>query len=191
MNAPTITRQLLHTREIVCRGYLRSDGLLDVDGCIQDVPAEASDLPFHRVEAGDPVHDMRLLMTLDTNLLIQSITAVTSAGATPVCGAIASAYASLAGLKIGPGFKQEVKARVGGTKGCTHLTELVERMASAAMQVRFTLGRAQQMHLLPGTEPPARRHSWVLDTCHAYRRDGEVVRLLGLVSDTPAGPPKS
>jgi hypothetical protein len=180
---PSVSRELLHTREITCLGYLRSDGLLDIEGRIRDVPAFASDLPFHHVAAGQPVHDMRLLMTLDTLLVIQAIEAVTDVGATPACAEIAPAYARLKGLKIGPGFKHQVKAQVGGVQGCTHLTELIERMASAAMQVRFTLGRVEQRRRPENIEPVVRRNSWVVDTCHAYRRDGEVVRLLGLEPD--------
>lgn len=185
MTPPPITRQLLHTREIVCQGFQRSDGLLDIEGRIQDLPAHTSDLPFHRVEAGEPVHDMRLVMTLDSDMLIHTCMARTDAGATPVCGQIASAYSQLAGLRIGPGFKQAVKARVGAVHGCTHLTELVERMASAAMQVRFTQSRVEQLRNPVAAPPAAKRNSWVLDTCHAYRREGEVVRLLGLVIDAP------
>jgi hypothetical protein len=179
-----VSRELLHTREITCQGYLRSDGMLDIEGRIRDVPAFASDLPFHHVAAGQPVHDMRLLMTLDRQSVIHAIAAVTDAGATPLCGEIAPAYARLAGLKIGPGFKQQVKELVSGAQGCTHLTELVERMASAAMQVGFTLGRVEKLHCREGVKPLAKRNSWVVDTCHAYRRDGEVVRLLDMKPDS-------
>jgi hypothetical protein len=182
-NQQSVSRELLHTREIICQGYLRSDGMLDIEGRIRDVSALACDLPFHHVAAGQPVHDMRLLMTLDRQLVIHAIAAVTDAGPTPVCADIAPAYARLVGLQIGPGFKQQVKAQVGGVEGCTHVTELVERMASAAMQVRFTLGRVEQLRSSEGIKPLAKRNSWVVDTCHAYRRDGEVVRLLDLKPD--------
>lgn len=185
MNNFAPSRQLLHTRHITCQGYLRTDGLLDIEGRLQDLSAHLAELPFHRVQAGEAVHDMRLALTVDTDLLIHHACAYTDAGATPVCGDITVAYAHLAGLRIGPGFKQAVRARLGGVSGCTHLTELVERMASTAIQVRFALTRVQQQAPQPAT-PPARRNSWVLDTCHAYRRDGEVVRLLGLVTDPPA-----
>lgn len=178
--AQKITRELLHTREILCQGYLRSDGLLDIEGRLRDVPALTSDLPFFRVEADQPVHDMRLVMTLDDQMVIQAIVATTDAGATPVCSQITSAYTQLKGLKVAPGFKQQIKDRVGGVEGCTHLTELVERMASAAIQVRFTLGRVQQSRVPGSNGSPAQRAGWVVDTCYAYRRGGEVVRLLNM-----------
>ncbi|UVE17120.1 DUF2889 domain-containing protein [Pseudomonas sp. LS44] len=172
------SRELLHTREIVCRGYLRSDGLFDIEGQLVDSTGAPTDLPFHTVAAGGAIHDMRLVMTLDADMVIQQIAADTATGASPFCGEISSAYASLQGLKIGPGFKQQVKARVGGTQGCTHITELVERMASTAMQTMFSLIRAQASKRRASGEQSVTVRPWVVGTCHAYREDGEAVRLL-------------
>ena len=41
-------RQHIHTREIVCRGYLRDDGLWDIEGSICDVKTYSFD--NHRSE---------------------------------------------------------------------------------------------------------------------------------------------
>ncbi|MCY1408932.1 hypothetical protein D3C76_317900 [compost metagenome] len=183
----SITRQLLHTREIICKGYKRSDGLYDIEGRLQDLTNDPTDLPFHTVPQGGAIHDMRLVMTIDADMVIQHIEAITAVGASRFCGEISSAYDGLKGLKIAAGFKQKMKAIVGGVKGCTHLTELLERMATTAMQTMFSTYRAEASRKrAQATGPIIAVRPWVIGTCHAYREDGDAVRLLW-----PQGLPKA
>ncbi len=174
-----VTRELLQTREIVCRGYKRSDGLLEIEGELRDVTVESTDLPFHQVPAGGAIHDMRLVMTVDKDLVIQQVAAAMDAAANPYCfGAVAS-YPDLSGIRIGPGFRKRVIEAVGRAKGCTHLTELVERMANAAMQTQFSVNRAENTRRVAagGSKVPATK-PWVIGTCYGYREDGEAVRIV-------------
>lgn len=172
-------RTLLHTREIICKGYQRSDGLFDIEGRLLDLTNEPTDLPFHRVPSGGAIHDMRLVMTLDSEMVIVSITALTATGASQFCGEAAAAYSRLVGLKIAAGFKQKMKAIVGGTSGCTHMTELLERMASTAMQTMFSTYRSQaSQRRASGAQQVVAVRPWVIGTCHAYREEGDAVRLL-------------
>ncbi|MCP1419136.1 hypothetical protein J3D47_003379 [Pseudomonas laurylsulfativorans] len=172
-------RTLLHTREITCKGYQRSDGLFDIEGRLVDLTNEPTDLPFHRVPGGGAIHDMRLVMTLDADMVIQRIAAVTATGASQFCGEASAVYSGLVGLKIAAGFKQKSKAIIGGAKGCTHMTELLERMASTAMQTLFSIYRAEAARRrTTSAEQVVAVRSWVIGTCHAYREDGDAVRLL-------------
>ncbi|SDN69624.1 DUF2889 domain-containing protein [Pseudomonas jinjuensis] len=175
----SVTRLLLHTRQIRCQGYARSDGLFDIEGRLEDLTNEPTDLPFHRVPHSGHIHDMRLRMTIDADMLIQDIDALTATGASPFCGEAAPVYAQLKGLKIGPGFLKNVKAIVGGERGCTHMTELLERMAKTAMQTMFSTYRAEASRRVAsgGQRAPAVR-PWVIGTCHAYREDGDAVRII-------------
>ncbi|PNB73529.1 molybdopterin-guanine dinucleotide biosynthesis protein MobB [Pseudomonas sp. GW456-E7] len=179
MPQDSMTRTLLHTREIVCKGYQRSDGVFDIEGRLQDLTNEATDLPFHHVPHGGTIHDMRLVMTLDADMVIQNIEATTATGATPFCAEASVVYSRLRGLKIAAGFKKNMKAIVGGSIGCTHLTELLERMASTAMQTMFSAYRtAASQGRASGTEQVVAVRSWVIGTCHAYREDGDAAKLL-------------
>lgn len=187
MPQDSMTRILLHTREIVCKGYQRSDGLFDIEGRLQDLTNEPTDLPFHQVPHGGTIHDMRLVMTLDADMVIQNIEATTATGASPFCAEAAVVYARLRGLKIAAGFKKNMKAIVGGSIGCTHQTELLERMASTAMQTMFSTYRAAaSRRRATGTEQLVAVRPWVIGTCHAYREDGDAVKLLW-----PQGLPKA
>ncbi|MNJ45828.1 hypothetical protein D3C77_409400 [compost metagenome] len=120
-------------------------------------------------------------------MVIQHIAATTEVGASPFCAQISSAYSGLLGLKIAAGFKRKMKDIVGGANGCTHLTELLERMATTAMQTLFSTYRAQASLRAAGGQPrEVAVRPWVIGTCHAYREDGEAVRLLW-----PQGLPKA
>jgi hypothetical protein len=35
--SPPVARKLLHVRSVECRGYLREDGLWDIEGSLKDV----------------------------------------------------------------------------------------------------------------------------------------------------------
>lgn len=170
------TRSLLHTRQVICTAYQRSDGMFDIEGRIQDTKAGHAETLFKQVRAGDPFHLMRATMTIDRTMTIHHIETHTDAGPTPFCADINAAYGALQGLKIGPGFKERVKAKIGGRMGCTHLTDLLGPMATTAIQALVPFW--MEAELQRAASDPAYRMDkpWVIDTCHAYRSDGEAVR---------------
>ncbi|WP_439672151.1 Molybdopterin-guanine dinucleotide biosynthesis protein MobB [Cupriavidus necator] len=175
---PQPGRTLRHTRQIECRGYLRDDGLYDIEADMDDISADATELPFVSVPDGGFIHRMRLCMTIGADLVIRRFEARTETGPTPYCAEINAAYRQLEGLRIGGGFRQQARARLGGAKGCTHLTELLGPLATTAMQTIMSVQREQSpWHAkLAGDEPVPR--PWILDTCHAYRSDGEAVNVI-------------
>ena len=175
---PTPARRLVHTREIVCNGYLRDDGLVDVESTMRDISPNGSDLFFKPLAPGDDLHRMRIVMTVDAELVIRGMQVRTEAAPTPWCAEGNAVYDSLVGLKIGPGFTRKVRALVGGAKGCTHLTELIGPAATTAMQTLFALGRERgglrASHARPGFLPrPA-----LANTCQAYRGDGKALEAI-------------
>jgi hypothetical protein len=176
--ATTPVRQLLHTRTVTCTGYLRSDGLFDIEGRLLDIKGRETEMPFGIIEAGGALHQMCIVMTVDANLVIQHVEARSEITPAPMCKQISHAYSALKGLKIGAGFKKKVAERVGGERGCTHLTELLGPMATTLIQTTAPLLR-EQMRLRETREPGFKRPKhWVIGTCHTYRADGEAVRTL-------------
>lgn len=170
------SRRLLHTRQVLCNGYQRDDGLFDIEGCLVDTKGEDTDFPYGTIAAGGVLHHMRLVMTLDRNLVIQRIEAFSEQAPTPVCGQITAAYQALAGVRIGPGFKRQLATHVGGVNGCTHLTELLGPMATTAIQTLAPLVQ-KRLRQKAATDPQFEmpRH-WVIGSCHAYRPDGDAAR---------------
>lgn len=176
---PTFSsRRLLHTREIVCRGYLRDDGMLDVEGSMRDLSAAGSDLYFKKLAAGDALHAMRITMTVDSELVIRHLRVHTDAAPTPFCPESNPGYQALEGLAIGPGFTRKARAVVGGTKGCTHLTELLGPLATTAMQTLFALRRESGGLRATHAKPGKLAKPSLADTCQAYRAEGEAIKII-------------
>jgi hypothetical protein len=171
-------REPLHTRTVTCHGYRRADGLWDIEGHITDVKTYAFDNDWRgTVEPGDPVHDMWIRLTLTDDFLVTAVEAVTDKSPFQVCGGIAGNFQRLVGLRIGPGWTRRIRELLGGVEGCTHLVELLGPVATTAFQTIYpALARERQRRQEAG--PPTGERPRLLDTCHAFRSDGEVVRRL-------------
>jgi hypothetical protein len=166
---PPVDREPLHRRALDLRGYRRSDGLFDVEARLTDTKGYAVDNRWRgRLAPGTAIHDMWLRLTVDENLTVVAVSAVTDAAPYPVCDAITPAFRKLEGLTIGPGWRRDVAKRLGGVQGCTHLVELLAPLATTAMQTIVPLRER--------AAPDPRRPPGHLDSCHALRRDGPVVR---------------
>ena len=162
-------RELLHRRDIVVKGYRRTDGLFDIEAEIADAKAFPITLGDRgTLEAGAKLHLMRLRLTVDATLTIIAAEAVTEAGPFSACPGGAMSFAGLAGLRIRAGFMRDAMVRIGGVAGCTHIRELVQQMATVAIQTLF----GQQSDRRGDAEIAAR----MVDSCHSYAADGPVVQ---------------
>jgi len=166
-------RKHLHTRDIRCRGFERDDGLWDIEAEIVDTKTYSFDNADRGgVAAGEPVHNMRVRLTLDNDLMVLKAEASTDAAPYTICGDINQAFASLEGAVIAPGWRREVIKRMGGVKGCVHLSDLVVGpMAVTAHQTVLT-AREKRKKANPGKEPPQ------LNTCHAYATGSHIVKRI-------------
>ena len=167
-----VSRKLMHTRAIECRGYEREDGLWDIEAHLVDTKTYAHSRRQGGRDraAGEPVHDMWLRLTIDLDMRIHDAEAKTDEGPYPVCGDIVVNFKSLAGVKIGPGWRREIAARLGGVKGCTHLVELLGPLGTTAFQAT---GRAR--HARDAAKPVLRK-PYQINSCHVYSEDSEAVR---------------
>ena len=157
MPAPEVEREPLHRRTIEIQGYKRADGLYDVEGRLVDAKPFDYKLAAGIRPAGEPIHSMRLRITVDRTLTI--VDAAASMDAVPYagdCEAIAPAYRGLVGLAIRPGYHEKLKELFGGVRGCSHVTELAMALATAAFQTM-----AGQRLQDPSQKP------FQLDRCHA------------------------
>jgi hypothetical protein len=179
LSPPPAAREPIHTRVVECKGYRRSDGLWDIEGHITDRKTYSyTSNERGEVSAGEPVHDMRIRLTVDDSLLVTAIEAVTDTSPYPeVCPSISSAYQQVVGLRIGPGWTRALKERLGGVKGCTHLSELLGPIATTAFQTVIPLKsreereRRQSNQQQEGQAAPFP----LLNTCHTFSAAGPVV----------------
>ncbi|MFO1069474.1 MAG: DUF2889 domain-containing protein [Geminicoccaceae bacterium] len=164
-------RQPIHTRAVTCRGWRRADGLWDIEGHLTDTKAYGfPNADRGEIAAGEPIHEMWLRLTLDDDLLVHDVVAVTDAAPFAVCPAITPNFRRLVGLRIGRGWRRAIAERLGGVEGCTHLVELLGPVATTAYQTIYPIV-AREKARTAGDRPPSH-----LDSCHALARDGAVVR---------------
>ena len=128
-------RKHIHTRNIVFHGYLRDDGLWDMEAELLDrreYAYVARDQTHH--PAPSTVHNMLLRVTLDDHMIIQAITS--SMATTPFgeCSLAADPLQKLVGVRLGGGWRRAIDEAMGGIAGCTHLRELLFNVATAAFQ---------------------------------------------------------
>lgn len=162
---------------MTCEGYVREDGLLEVEGHLVDVKGYDHAYGWRPpVLAGQPIHEMWVRLTFDDGLTIRAIASATDHAPFPTCREIAPNLKRLLGLKIAGGFKQQMRARVGHTEGCTHVVTLLEAMANNAIQTLASRRREQGAEAVLGVfgaRDPSRPP--LLDTCHSYASYSPVV----------------
>ena len=170
-------REMVHTRQITCRAYRLKNGFLEIEATVTD--EKGQEVPFRSrppVRAGEFMHHMSLSLTIDNDYVVQDIKADTLTAPWAMCGGTDAAYRRLVGLRIGAGFSQKVKELLGGTKGCTHVTELVMQAANTYMQASWPDRIARQMLIDPDPRRwPEKNTLAFVDKCHAWRQDGDTL----------------
>ena len=167
-------RKKMHHRKIDCEGYLRDDGLWDIEAHMIDT--RTYDCGYdedHRdglIRAGEPVHDMWLRLSIDLDFVIQD--ALASSDHTPfgICTQAAVEMKSLVGLQIGRGWMKQVRERIGTDRSCTHLMDLLGPIAATAYQTLHMALEEREAKITKRQKPI------ILDTCIALASDGDVVR---------------
>lgn len=130
--SPPEDRELLHSRDIVLRGYRRSDGLYDIEAQLTDTKSYGSaNRDRGYIEAGEPIHGMWLRLTVDEERTIVACEAASDYTPYAICPTAAPNFARLAGLRIKPGFLKEAAKQVGGTVGCTHAQWPIHRRSKS------------------------------------------------------------
>ncbi len=161
-------RQRHHSRSISCDGFLREDGLWDIETQMTDIKCTSvDDSERGYVAAGDAFHDIRLRVTMDTMFKIHDIHVSIEASPFAVCPTITDNYRQLIGTRITRGWRSTVKETVGGASGCTHINELFPVIATTAFQSLWPL--KDETSLKEG-------YAVMLDSCHAWAKDGALAR---------------
>ncbi len=163
-----VPRKRLHTRRISYDGWQREDGLFDIEARIVDAKDHDYILASGVRAAGVPVHDMSARLTIDRQCVVQAVEISVDGVPYPGgCDIVGSGYARLVGTNLMHGFRKALYDVVGGVHGCTHLTELIAFLPTAAMQTFASLVRDVDAQ---GGKP------FQLGRCHALETSTETVR---------------
>ena len=171
-------RRLMHRRAIECDGYLRDDGLWEVEARLVDTkPFLQRDRFRGDLPPGTPVHDIRLRLAVDDDLTICEAETNMAATPYPTCVEVDGILQRLIGVQIGKGFREAVRRKIGRLETCTHLSELLGPAVTTLFQTmsygkRPDGGDSMDDHRNT-TEPP-----FFVNGCHSWRTDGPIVATL-------------
>jgi hypothetical protein len=170
-----VPRQHLHTRSVTYRGYLRDDGLWDIEAQMSDTKTYAIEISGRGpVPVGEPVHGLAIRVTVDDKMKIHAIAA--SMDFTPYgeCHRGEDPMQRMVGVTMGPGWRQAIERELGGVKGCTHMRELLFNLATAAYQTVFPY-RERQRDLAGETAQDRTQPPYHLGRCVAWDLAGPLV----------------
>ena len=170
-----VPREEVHNRRVSCNGFVREDGLFDIEAEMTDNKS----YPFPTEFRGDVtpdqyVHHMKVRVTVDRDMKVHAAEALTIAGPYAICPTANDAFQHIVGLTIGPGWRRKVAAAIGGRHGCTHITELMGVVGTIAFQTRYGEDARQRRQTVASTgmeTATARskeRASAMANSCIAY-----------------------
>lgn len=169
------TRRPMHRRAIDCDGYLRDDGLWEVEARLVDTkPFLQRDQFRGDLPPGTPVHDIRLRLAVDDSLTIREAESDMAATPFPTCIEVNGILQRLVGEQIGRGWRETVRRKIGKLETCTHLAELLGPAVTTLFQTMSYGKRPDGADSMDGhldsAEPP-----FFINGCHSWRTDGPIV----------------
>ena len=171
--SPAVPREAVHKRQINCNGFVRTDGLYDIEAELTDHKTYDFPSDFRGTVTPDlAVHHMVLRITIDRDRVIQHAKAITITGPYAICPTANAVFDNLIGLQIGPGWRRKVQAAIGGRHGCTHITELLGPVATIAYQTLYgeEARQKRQSGTLSDQDKQASR-SQLANSCVGYADD--------------------
>lgn len=177
-------RQQIHTRTYRGEVFEREDGLFDVEVDMQDTkPFSFDNADRGYIAAGEPLHHMKMRVTLDDTLRIVEVEARTFASPYHMCADITPNYKRLIGVQLTSGFSKKVLEITGKTAGCTHHNDILRVVGTTAFQGLWTVisrrqqaraqkqgGTAQEPELAGRAVSTA-----LLNSCHVYGSSSPIV----------------
>ena len=171
-------RRLMHRRSVECEGYLRHDGLWEVEARLVDTkPFVQHDRYRGVLQPGEPVHDIRLRLAIDDRMTIIEAETTMRSTPYPTCIEVEPILQRLVGERIGKGWRELVRQKIGRLETCTHLAELLGPAVTALFQT-MSLGKSPESRDALEDQRNAGERPFFVGGCHSWRTDGPVVAEL-------------
>jgi len=171
---PPAARRHIHSRTVQCEGFLREDGLWEVEAALLDTkPFAHDDFERGRRQPGDPVHKMSIRLTVDDHLVIREAAAAMDDVPYLTCNDVPPRMEALVGLKLGGGWRAAVRARLDKRASCTHLTELI----GPAITTLFQSMSYRDIGKMGAEKKSTRADKpYFVDGCWSWRSDGPTLK---------------
>ena len=171
-------RTLLHDRTTSFQGYIRTDGLWEVEASLKDTKASdwmSSDRGF--MSSDVPVHHMQIRAAFDDDFIIHEVELRMPSTPYSECQTAIPGLQKLIGRRMSSGWRKAVDECLGGVSGCTHVRELLVNMGTAAFQTvageRFRQAGLNGNPRLDEVNLPARFSQ--LNRCIAWNEEGSMI----------------
>jgi Protein of unknown function (DUF2889) len=173
------SRRLMHRRSIECEGFLRDDGLWEVEAWLRDTKpfTQRADRFRSELKPGDPVHDIGLRLAIDDSMTIREAEAMMRATPYPTCIEVEPILERLIGERIGPGWRETVRRKIGRLETCTHLMELLGPAVTTLYQTMSYGKKPEGRDTLENQQNSGER-PFFIGGCHSWRTDGPVVAAM-------------
>jgi hypothetical protein len=165
----------MHKRTIECDGYLRDDGLWEVEARLVDTKPFAHHDHFRgELAAGAPVHDIVLRLAVDDSMTVREAGTAMRATPYPTCVEVEPILSRLIGESVGKGWRELVRRKIGRLETCTHLSELLGPAVTTLFQT-MSYGRDPEQRDTLDNHRDAAAPPFFIGGCHSWRTDGPIV----------------
>lgn len=180
-------RKHIHTRTYEAQAYEREDGLFDIEVEMRDTkPFSFDNTDRGYVSAGEPLHHMKMRVTVSETMEIMDVEARTLASPYHMCADITPNYKALIGLRIVGGFTKKAQAITGRSAGCTHHNDILKVVGTTAFQGLWTIITRRMRERAAGEETKLdgaankftgkSASAALLNTCHVYDVSSPIVK---------------
>lgn len=171
---PNVGRRPMHKRSLEMQAFARDDGLWDIEAHLRDEkPFAFIDPGRGELKPGDPVHDIRVRVTVDDDCVIHEIDIEMGSMPFGTCHEVKDSLRPLIGERIGRGWREVLK-RLPRTATCTHVRELLVPLATVVHQ-GMSLGRDPAGKVAIRRDSTLETPPFFVDDCHSWRREGPAV----------------
>ncbi len=108
-----------------------------------------------------------------------------------LCPTVADSVQKIVGVSVSAGFSEQIRRRLGGVEGCSHLTHLILAMGPAILH-GFWAEHSRKPRPGPRSREDVQGLPYLINSCQLWRQDGpllhlvdETIRRLNQEKETP------
>jgi hypothetical protein len=94
-----------------------------------------------------------------------------------LCPTVADSVQKIVGVSVSAGFSEQIRQRLGGVEGCSHLTHLILAMGPAILH-GFWAEHSRQPRPLPQSKEEVQGLPYLINSCQLWREDGPLLQLV-------------
>jgi hypothetical protein len=173
-----IKKAPVHERKIEIHTYPLENDRVIVEGWLKDERMVAGSTRDGRPRPPGVVHWMCVRLLLGGKpITILEAEAEMPTVPNPLCPTVASSVKKIIGLSIVAGFSEQVRKKLYGVEGCSHLMHLILAMGPAGLH-GYWAGQSRRPRPSPRSFEEIPHLEYLINSCQLWREDGPLVRGL-------------